>query len=46
MMVDGERNSVYEVDAAPRPPGPDNPYGNALGDESKTLLRGRARRSG
>ena len=27
--VDGERNSVYEVDAAPLPPGPDNPYGNA-----------------
>ena len=29
MQVDGDRNSVYEVDAAAVPPGPDNPYGNA-----------------
>jgi len=37
MQVDGERNSVYEVDAAALPPGPDNPYGNAW-ETRKTLL--------
>jgi primary-amine oxidase len=37
MQVDGERNSVYEVDAAALPPGPDNPYGNAW-ETKKTLL--------
>ncbi|SFK98642.1 primary-amine oxidase [Geodermatophilus ruber] len=37
MQVDGERNSVYEVDAAALPPGPDNPYGNAWVAQ-KTLL--------
>ena len=37
MQVDGERNSVYEVDAAALPPGPDNPYGNAW-VTNKTLL--------
>jgi primary-amine oxidase len=37
MQVDGERNSVYEVDAAALPPGPDNPYGNAWVTK-KTLL--------
>ncbi|MCE3556045.1 primary-amine oxidase [Pseudonocardia sp. RS11V-5] len=37
MQVDGERNSVYEVDAAAVPPGPDNPYGNAW-VTTKTLL--------
>ncbi len=37
MQVDGERNSVYEVDAAALPPGPDNPYGNAWVTQ-KTLL--------
>jgi primary-amine oxidase len=37
MQVDGERNSVYEVDAAAVPPGPDNPYGNAWVTK-KTLL--------
>ncbi len=29
MMVDGEQNSVYEVDAEALPDGPDNPYHNA-----------------
>jgi primary-amine oxidase len=28
--LDGPANSVYEVDAVPVPPGPDNPYGNAF----------------
>ena len=37
MQVDGERNSVYEVDAVALPPGPDNPYGNAWVAQ-KTLL--------
>jgi primary-amine oxidase len=37
MQVDGERNSVYEVDAAALPPGPDNPYANAW-VTNKTLL--------
>ena len=27
--VDGPRNSVYELNSEPVPPGPDNPYGNA-----------------
>ena len=30
MCLDGTANSVYEVDAVPVPPGPDNPYGNAF----------------
>ncbi|HEY0687902.1 MAG TPA: primary-amine oxidase [Kribbella sp.] len=29
MCVDGERNSVYEVDSRPVPIGPENPHGNA-----------------
>ncbi|MBA2552907.1 MAG: primary-amine oxidase, partial [Geodermatophilaceae bacterium] len=29
MMVDGEQNTVYEVDAEALPDGPDNPYHNA-----------------
>jgi primary-amine oxidase len=37
MQVDGERNSVYEVDAAALPPGDENPYGNAWVTK-KTLL--------
>jgi primary-amine oxidase len=37
MQVDGERNSVYEVDSVPLPPGADNPYGNAWVTR-KTLL--------
>jgi len=28
--VDGPRNSVYEVDTRPVPPGPDNPWANAF----------------
>ena len=35
--VDGPVNSVYEVDAVPVPPGPDNPHGNAFTARS-TLL--------
>src|SRR5262249_34118632 len=29
MCVDGERNSIYEVDSVALPPGPDNPEANA-----------------
>jgi primary-amine oxidase len=29
MAVDGDSNSVFEVDAVPSPPGPENPSGNA-----------------
>ncbi|MBO0730535.1 MAG: primary-amine oxidase [Acidimicrobiaceae bacterium] len=29
VAIDGDRNSVFEVDAEPCPPGPDNPVGNA-----------------
>ena len=36
MDVDGAANSVYEVDARPVPPGPDNPWSNAF--ESVTTL--------
>ena len=39
MQVDGERNSVYEVDAAALPPGPDNPYGNAWVTKKMLLAR-------
>jgi primary-amine oxidase len=37
MCLDGPANSVYEVDAVPVPPGPDNPYGNAFTSQA-TLL--------
>jgi len=37
MCVDGENNSVYEVNTQAEPLGPDNPYGNAFYAES-TLL--------
>ncbi|MEN3310554.1 MAG: primary-amine oxidase [Micromonosporaceae bacterium] len=37
MCVDGVTNSVYEVDAVPVPPGPDNPYANAFTSQA-TLL--------
>jgi primary-amine oxidase len=30
VMVDGERNSVYEVDVEPCPTSPENPHGNAF----------------
>ena len=38
MAVDGERNSVFEVETEPVPMGPDNPYGNAFRPR-RTLLR-------
>lgn len=37
MSVDGENNSVYEVNTEAEPVGPDNPYGNAFFAKS-TLL--------
>jgi len=37
MSVDGEQNSVFEVNTVAAPPGPDNPHGNAFYAE-KTLL--------
>jgi primary-amine oxidase len=37
MCVDGPDNAVYEVDAVPEPPGPDNPWGNAF-TAQETLL--------
>jgi len=39
MMVDGPRNSVYEVDTLPDPPGPQNPYGGAFRTRSTLLGR-------
>ena len=42
MCLDGPANSVYEVDAVPVPPGPDNPYGNAFtaaGDAAGNRVR-------
>ena len=38
MAVDGDRNSVLEVDTEPVPKGPGNPYGNAFRPR-RTLLR-------
>ncbi len=38
LMVDGERNSIYETQNEPEPPGPDNPHGNACRSKA-TLLR-------
>jgi len=38
MEVDGPDNSVYEMDALPVPPGPDNPWSNAF-ESVSTLLR-------
>lgn len=37
MMIDGQNNSVYEVNTEAEPLGPDNPYGNAFFAKS-TLL--------
>lgn len=37
MSVDGENNSIYEVNTEAEPVGPDNPYGNAFFAKS-TLL--------
>ena len=39
MMVDGERNSVYECNSEAEPPGPDNPHGNAWAVRSTLLGR-------
>jgi primary-amine oxidase len=39
MAVDGLDNAVYEVDAVPVPPGPDNPYGNAFTSQATLLAR-------
>ncbi|HMD47141.1 MAG TPA: primary-amine oxidase, partial [Acidimicrobiales bacterium] len=39
MEVDGTENRVYEVDARPVPPGPDNPWGNAFTATSTLLER-------
>ena len=39
MCVDGERNSVYEVDSVAMPPGPDNPGANAWVTRSTLLAR-------
>ena len=39
MPVDGERNSVYEIDAVALPPGPDNPYGNGWLAKQTLLAR-------
>ncbi len=39
MSVDGEHNSVYEVDSAALPPGPDNPAGNAWAARPRLLAR-------
>jgi primary-amine oxidase len=41
MCVDGPVNAVYEVDAVPVPPGPDNPYANAFTSQ-ETLLESEA----
>ncbi|MDT3397740.1 primary-amine oxidase [Streptomyces sp. B1866] len=42
MCVDGPLNAVDEVEAAPVPPGPDNPYGNAF-REARTRLASESR---
>ena len=38
MEVDGPANSVYEMEALPVAPGPDNPWSNAF-ESVATLLR-------
>jgi len=46
MEVDGPANTVYEVDLVAAPPGPDNPWGNAMTARSTPLLsESAARRS-
>lgn len=37
--VDGEQNSVYEVNTVPVPPGPQNPHGNAFRAEATLLAK-------
>lgn len=39
MSVDGENNSVYEVNTEAEPLGPDNPYGNAFFAKSTLLAK-------
>lgn len=39
MCIDGERNSVYEVDSVALPPGPDNPGTNAWATRPTWLAR-------
>jgi primary-amine oxidase len=39
MEVDGPANTVYEVDLVAAPPGPGNPWGNAMTVRSTPLLR-------
>jgi primary-amine oxidase len=39
MAVDGERNSVKEVDFAAMPTGPDNPHGNGIAINERLLAR-------
>ena len=39
MMVDGAQNSVYEVNTAADPPGPQNPYGGAFRAHATLLGR-------
>ena len=46
--VDGRDNEVYEVEAEPLPPGPDNPWGNAFRpqrDAARAPSSGRSARS-
>src|SRR5215469_9280622 len=38
MAVDGPRNSVYEVDSVPDPPGPENPHNNAWSTRETLLV--------
>ena len=39
MEVDGDANSVYEVDTVPLPPGPDNPLLNGFTADARLLSR-------
>ncbi|MSR58057.1 MAG: primary-amine oxidase [Planctomycetaceae bacterium] len=39
MAVDGEENSIYEVNTVSLPSGPDNPYGNAFRAEHSLLAK-------
>jgi primary-amine oxidase len=39
MAVDGDANTVVEVDSEPLPPGPENPYGNAWVTKRTPLTR-------
>ncbi len=37
MAVDGDANTVYEVDAVPLPRGPENPHGNAFTSRAREI---------